>query len=931
MTVTRMRLECDAALTLDDFPGRVVQASGQPLDRGKVQQSLKQLFASGRFLDLRADVAASDSGVELVFAGRAARFVGIVQVEGVKPPLDPGVLVTASGLRLGQKFDEQDLDDARRRLLSVLRENAYHEATVEYHIVPHQDTQSAEILFRVHPGEPSRLRSIEFHGDLEVPIQKLTSTSGWKVRSQLTGVRLEQGLYKIHQLYLKLGYPQALVTILAREPNPQTRTETLAIQIVAGPRVSIRLEGARLSQSKLRSILPFDREGSLDDVGIDLGAASLREYLERQGYHDVRVSGRSRVSPDARDVEITYKVELGEPGRLEGFELRGNQRVPAAELNAVLSLRPRDFWRDQGRFSRGLLESDIQAMKEVYARHGFPEAQIRAEIVKDYQGQKGRVYAIFHITEGPRMSVGRLELEGADRPAVNEMWSSLLSKPGRPYSPLSAQADRETITRYYADRGFVSVAVRYETSPNPHLGELNLRYLIDTGPEERVHRVAVLGRHFTRAGTINRELTLKPGAPLRQADVLETQRRLYDLGLLSQVQIAPEDPGSDETERTVLVAVEEAKRWTLGYGGGIEFQRLGSSDPQGAFQVSPRLSLEVTRLNVGGRSQTVSLRGRLSNIDKGGSISYFVPRFPSRPDISLNITALAKRTREIVTFTSLRREALVSMEKRFSPATFLATRFSFRRVEALDFPPGTEQQIPISSRNARIAMLSGSYANDHRDEPTDATRGSYSLVDTGISWKGWGSEANFFRISLQNATYYRLSRHLVFARSTRLAVENNLGGVATAGAIPLPERFFLGGSESHRGFSINQAGPRDPITGFPVGGEAMFFNSLELRIRLANERAGVVFFQDTGNVFSEVQRMKLLKFTQRSPLDLDFNSVAAGLGVRYKTPVGPFRVDVGYNFNPPRYQVIPDGTPTGAAEIRRLPRFQVFIGIGQSF
>jgi outer membrane protein assembly factor BamA len=158
-----------------------------------------------------------------------------------------------------------------------------------------------------------------------------------------------------------------------------------------------------------------------------------------------------------------------------------------------------------------------------------------------------------------------------------------------------------------------------------------------------------------------------------------------------------------------------------------------------------------------------------------------------------------------------------------------------------------------------------------------------------------------------------------------------LGNAATSGAIPLPERFFLGGSESHRGFSINQAGPRDPITGFPLGGEALFFNSLELRLRLANERLGVVFFQDAGNVFSKVKRMRLLDFSQNSPLNLDYNSLAAGMGVRYKTPVGPFRVDVGYNFNPPRYQVIPDGTPTGIAEIRRLPRFQIFVGIGQSF
>ena len=102
-------------------------------------------------------------------------------------------------------------------------------------------------------------------------------------------------------------------------------------------------------------------------------------------------------------------------------------------------------------------------------------------------------------------------------------------------------------------------------------------------------------------------------------------------------------------------------------------------------------------------------------------------------------------------------------------------------------------------------------------------------------------------------------------------------------------------------------------------------------VTLAQNRFGVVLFQDTGNVFSKIQRMRLLKFTQNSPLDLDFDSLAAGFGLRYKTPVGPLRVDFGYNFNPPRYQVVPDGTPDGLAEVRRLPHFQVFVGIGQSF
>jgi outer membrane protein assembly factor BamA len=150
-------------------------------------------------------------------------------------------------------------------------------------------------------------------------------------------------------------------------------------------------------------------------------------------------------------------------------------------------------------------------------------------------------------------------------------------------------------------------------------------------------------------------------------------------------------------------------------------------------------------------------------------------------------------------------------------------------------------------------------------------------------------------------------------------------------SIPLPERLFMGGSESHRGFSINQAGPRDPDTGYPIGGNALFRNSLELRLSSAQRRLGFTFFEDAGNVYSTIRRMRLLKIKQDSPADFDYTSHAVGIGLRYKTPVGPIRFDVGYNLNPPRYNVITYPNGVQHIEVQRLSNVQFFISIGQSF
>jgi len=923
-------LKCDANLNLADFSTELTQKVGEPLDREKVQATLKSLFATGRFRELRAETQPAEGGVTLVFVARATFFVGAVHVEGAPDAVDPSVLVTASRLRLGQPIEPADLDTVRGRLLAVLKENGYYGAKVASRLLPDPDTQAADVDFSITPGLPARLNDVEFQGTLSVPRERLMKESGWRPGKHLTSALFERGLFKLHQFYGKHGRPQANATLKSRTLNPTMNTEQLVVQVEEGPLVHVQVRGARVSSSTLRELLPVYREGSLDTAALTEGEESLRDYFERRGYFWPQVKGEQKSASDPLKVDITYNVMLGEPGVFVGYDFNGNRALSNEELSAALTIHPKDFSRERGSFTQKALVRDVTALQALYDSRGFLAARITPRLEDHHRGEAGRLFVHFEIEEGPQTRVRQLRLEGLEEEIRNGIWHSLFSKPGQPYSPAKAQADREFIIDYFADRGYLHATAEWSASEPSEAGEVDLVFQVDPGVQEKVRRVVVMGNEHTRAGTVRRELTLRSGAPLRQSNVLESQRRLYDLGVFSQVQIAPEDPQSPETSRTLLVNVEEARRWTVGYGGGVEVQRLGSNQPQGQLKASPRLSLEVSRLNVGGRAQTLSLRGRLSTIETGGAISYLVPRFPAWRDLSLRLTGLVDRSRDVLTFTSRRREASVSLEKRYSASTYLLGRFSFRRVEAQDIRI-SEQLIPLLSRPARVAMLGLSYANDHRDEPTDATQGSYSLAEAGISWKKFGSQSNFLRVAGQNATYYRLNPHLVFARNTRFAVESTLGPVTPSSDIPLPERFFMGGSESHRGFSINQAGPRDPETGYPLGGKALFLNTLELRARFAENRLGVVLFHDAGNVFSQIQRMRLLKFTQSSPTDLDYTVHVAGLGVRYRTPVGPVRFDVGYNFNPPRYRVTnPDVNPP-AVEIRQLPRFQFFLSIGQSF
>ncbi len=205
----------------------------------------------------------------------------------------------------------------------------------------------------------------------------------------------------------------------------------------------------------------------------------------------------------------------------------------------------------------------------------------------------------------------------------------------------------------------------------------------------------------------------------------------------------------------------------------------------------------------------------------------------------------------------------------------------------------------------------------------------------------------------------------MFARQTQVGAIipfNIPAGLNAYNVIPLPDRFFGGGSVSMRGFGDNQAGPRDigvaselPITppsptatGFPIGGNGLFFNTFELRFPLLFPNLSGVFFHDMGNIYNTVSDISL-RYHQNGLQDFNYAVQAAGFGIRYKTPLGPVRVDFAYTLNPTRYagfsqnetiqqllsctssQIGNPAFPNCSASPQQLGHFQFFFSIGQAF
>ena len=413
--VVEISMESDGGIRISDFTRGITQEKGQPLDPSKVAESIKNLWATGRFRALEATFREEKTGVALVFVGQARFFVGTVRVEGApKHGVSSAALTSASRLRLGQPLSEEDLAAARKRLEAVLFENGYYQAQVSSEMLKLND-QVADVLFTVAPGPAARLRGVEFEGHPLVAPQRLAAVAGWRPGVHLTSARLERGLARIHNYYAKRKRLQASVSPESRTPDPQKKTEKLAVAVEAGPIVNVAVRGARIGSSKLKRLLPVFGEGQTDDLTLAEGQRKLQNYFERQGYYSSSVKWDRVISPDGQKLNIVYTVERGPRGNFVGVAFKGNHDAPEEDLTSLVELQPEDFPRVRGIFSKDLLDHDVKAITAHYQSRGYLDVKVTPQVDDHYANVPHDLFVTFNIEEGPRTTVGKLSLEGVLR------------------------------------------------------------------------------------------------------------------------------------------------------------------------------------------------------------------------------------------------------------------------------------------------------------------------------------------------------------------------------------------------------------------------------------------------------------------------------------------------------------------------------------
>ena len=982
----------------DPLPGQLPQQAGEPLDPAKVTLSIRRLFASGRYRDISVSGEREGTGVTLIYVGTPRYFVGKVSIEGVKQDRLASLLEYATNLQPGTDFTQTLIPAGTEGVKEALANSGYFQPTITPTTAVDEAGSQVNVTYTVNIGPQARVGVVTVEGtDPGFTPEDFSKKAKLKPGKKINRETVSNALTKLRAQYQKRDRLEATTSLRKQTYNQPRQQVDYVFNANQGPLVKVTVEGAKVSKSRLKLLVPIYQEGTIDNDLLNEGGFNIKDFLFQEGYFDATVTVKV-VGGGTQSESVVFSVDKGVKRKVGSVTIAGNKYFDTDLLKERMQVQKADLYLRNGRYSPQLMKADVNRILSLYRANGFDKAAI-ATSTKDMDTSKSgkklkvpEIEAVVKITEGPQQKFGAVNLAGVDDSRVKDVKALLNSQTGQPYSLITLSGDRDAILGYYLSHGFAQAKIEVKQQvEGGDAAKTDLTLNVTEGEQVFVDRVLLSGIVHAKPNVVAKQVKVHAGDPLDQSALLDTQRNLYGLALFNEVNTAVQNPDGDDPLKNVLLQLTEARRWDVTYGFGFEAEtgtpKKGVINPASAILLglspnapisqngktgaSPRVSVDVSRINLRGTDESLTLHTTYGLLEEVATLTFQNPHFRGRENLSNSISGGYSNVQNISTFQASTLQGDFRITQKLRRADTFIYNFVYRRVAV---NPDTLQVsanlIPQLSQPVRVGGPGITWFHDTRDpSPLDATRGTYTSVQDFFASSTFGSQVTFNRADVTNSTYYAFGKHkYVLARNTRLGFETTFGtnpnidsasctGVlleanATCNAVPLPERLYAGGATSHRGFGINNAGPRDLQTGYPVGGNAVFVNTIELRLPaptlpFVGDSVNFVFFHDMGNVFTHVSDAfpSFLHFhqpDQQTCADLgsvafpfgtcNFNyfSHALGAGARYKTPVGPIRIDFSYNLNPPKYPVIYDfnGRPPYEGQ---AGHFNFFFSIGQAF
>jgi outer membrane protein insertion porin family len=934
-TISSVELAGRPDLNVEEFTRLLTLHAGDRFSADKIDQSILALQHADQFQDIQVDLRPELEGVRVIFILQPAVYFGVYQFPGAER-FPYARLLQVSNYASQEPYSPVDIRRAHDALVAFLQRNGFFEAQVQPEIQTDKANGLANVNFKVTLNRQAKYGDIVINGTTPDETEHIKGIlHSLRARLKMSAIRPGKA-YSLTTLqrasdYL-LGRLQsenhlaAQVKLIGASYNPQTNRADITFEVQPGPIVHGEVQGAHLWPWTKHRLLPIYQQNGLAPEMIQEGRQNLLKEFRQKGFFDVQVETETQIRPDG--VTVFYRIMKGQRKKIEDVAFTGNQHFDKHELAQHVNVKK------AGLLSKGSYdEKSIKTLQSFYQSKGFNQVKVTPQ----FNAKDKNIIVTFMVAEGPQDVVESFRVEGNNSMPLNQLAPDGLSiGPGQPYAQKSIADDRNKIMSHYLEQGYLTATFHStaQASPNdPH--KIQVVYEITEGPQVRTSNIVTIGKKVSQQAFINkRTQTLKTGEPLTERKILESESRLYTTGVFDWADVNTRRQITSQEKEDVIVKVHESRRNTITYGFGYEFVNRGGSVPNGTIALpglppvglpstfktnqqtfqGPRASFEYTHTNMRGKAETMTFGALAGPLVRRGSFVFTDPNF-LWTNWTASLSTTGEYNKENPIFTSRQGQFGFQLQRALTAdrKQNLFLRYTFTQVGLTNLL--IPDLVPPEDMHTRLSTLAAVYIRDTRDNPLDGHKGHYDSVEFNVNPSVLGSSVNFGKF-LAQAAYYKNLHGIVWANSLRMGLEAPF----SSSHVPISQKFFTGGGSTLRGFPLDGAGPQKTIPAcgnpsdkstcslitVPTGGPELLLLNSEFRIPLPIKKGlSIVPFYDGGNVFD---RIGFANFTR-----LYTNSV--GLGLRYATPVGPIRFDVGHNLSP-----VPGISST-----------QYFITIGQAF
>lgn len=837
---------------------------GDPYRYPPLRRSIENLHRTGMFAGVEVRMQEGAGGRrDLFFVLQRKPRVRALVFAG-DPPLPAKAMRAAIySLRRGNLFEEGRLPKAVAELQELLRSRGYFGARVTPSVRLSADRASCAVQFAVAPGRVARIARLVV--DVDDPQQAGAILGYYRGRQSYLPQEFARAEERTRRLLKAAGYYFPEIKLREEFLDLERTALNLTVSVACGFRYRFVFQGMDERMDLVADV--WERQ-VFEKWAEEESRARLLNHLKNEGYFAARVT--SSVATRGGEKTILFAAEKNRRYRLGRITVSGNRAVAAEKIHEIIRadnlLFNKLFW-----LRLSSLVADLEVLKLYYYFQGISPLEIRLE--PSFRSR--RVDIEFAVSEGSATRMGSVEFNGNRAFAADRLYRLLKSRTGAPYVPKQLSDDIVRLQNFYWDNGYDDAAIRTELSPG---AEKSLLITIHEGELRRTGQLILIGASPAQRGLLRRLYPLRPGEPFSR-NLLEAFRAdVENSAVFAEVRVEKLLRADGVVD--VLVRVVADRSRLTGFGIGWEERR----GPRGTLELQERNLLRSTSSLAATLQLGVNTRdGRLVVNDRRGLLTVDTPLyFAGRLNSSLQLWE------EDETYPSyrFRRWGLgASLVKKFSDTLFLLASAKWYRT-TLKWLVIPEYGVDQLEKPFNTTALSFSFVNEGRNDPFNPRSGHFLTADLKLGLPVFEKDYTFLKFFWNYQRHYPLLRQGTFSVSLK-------NGIAF-GDMSISERFFAGGSHSFRGTRNDRLGPinlgsasEGGLKGKPEGGNILLLLNLEATLPsllLPMKDLYFTLFADVGNVFAKSSDLNLRKMER-----------ALGFGLKYRTPMGPIRLDFAFN------------------------------------